>query len=313
MKMLVTGGAGFIGRHLVKSLIETGNDVSITATGNERIPSGVKHVFHSTLAGINWKQIEGFDVVYHQAANNDTRCLDREEMQLANVESSERLLHRAFNTGCKIFVYASSTAVYGNSPAPYTEKTAISPLNPYAESKADFDKLAMEYGDRYKVPVIGLRYCNVYGPGEQRKGSRMSMIGQIIRLFQKEAEYISLFEDGTQRRDWVYVDDIVQANMTALQGSIRSGEIFNIGSGQSISFNDLVEIIREEYARAFRKEYNARPWMKSGKVVYKPCPFEQEYQSHTECCIDKARKMLGYSPNYDFRKGIRAYLDSVGP
>lgn len=305
MNILVTGGGGFIGRNLVKRLLKDGHEVTVTSTGSEPV-AGVKKVLYMSMMGLDWDYIyqTKFDVVFHQMANNDTRCMDEKEMNLANFDGPEKLFNIAFWSGCRRFVYASSTAVYGNAPAPYTEDTPIKPLIPYARSKAMFDEFAMSFATRLQVSMVGLRYCNVYGPGEENKGKRMSMIGQIIRKMIAQ-DPITLFKDGSQKRDWVYVDDVVEANILASQQPVRSGQgtIYNIGSGRSWSFNDIVD-----YATVVLSKngisYNI-------PVNYIDCPFPDEYQTHTECQIEKAKKNLAFSPKHDLRSGIEAYVKSL--
>lgn len=299
MRVLVTGGSGFIGQHLTKRLIKDGHEVLITSTGAEPKVEGVHKVLYMGLTGIDWKEINKLDVVFHQMANNDTRCSDEREMFLANVYGPSQLFDKAAAGGCKRFVYASSTAVYGESPAPYVEdKTEVRPLNVYGHSKAKFDTFAMKFARDYDVTVTGLRYCNVYGPGEEHKGKRMSMIGQIINSMLNN-ETVKLFTDGEQKRDWIHVSDVVEANLLAMNREKgRAGEIYNIGSGKAETFNTIIEIIR-----IFRRSYPM-----NSAVEYIDCPFADEYQNFTECNIDKARRDLGFEPKYDLALGISNYL-----
>jgi len=296
LKVLVTGGGGFVGRNLTERLISDGHEVTITATGSEPVDN-VHKVLYMSLEGIDWSYLckQKFDVLFHQMANNDTRCLDEEEVWRANVYGPTKLFNIVLNSGCKKFVYASSTAVYGLSQAPYTEETEISPLTPYSESKAEFDTFAMNFAKDNDVSVIGLRYCNVYGPGESQKGKRMSMIGQIIRKFLSD-ENVVLFKDGTQSRDWVYIKDVVEANILSMK-SEKTG-IYNIGGGGSWSFIEVFNEILIEIRLP-------------SSIEYIDCPFPESYQDYTECCIDKAKRELGYMPKYDLKSGIEEYIRSI--
>ena len=302
LKVLVTGGGGFVGRNLTERLVKDGHEVTITATGSEPAEN-VHKVLYRSLEGIDWRYLamQKFDVVFHQMANNDTRCLDTREMWRANVSGPQRLFETALEGGCGKFIYASSTAVYGNAPAPYTEDTPIDPLIPYAESIAEFDEFATNLAKENSVSVIGLRYCNVYGPGESQKGKRMSMVGQIIRKILKD-EKVVLFKDGTQKRDWVYVKDVVEANILAMQSN-KTG-IYNIGGGGSWSFQEVVDITTNTMMHLFN--YDPAP-----EVEYIDCPFSDSYQSHTECSIAKATQELGYLPKYDLNSGIEEYISAV--
>lgn len=299
MKVLVTGGSGFIGRNLAKRLVQDGHEVTITSTGTEVDVPGVRKVLYHNLTGIDWDVVHDQEAIFHLMANNDTLCMDRTEMFRANVQSGAHLLTAAAFGRCNKFIYASSTAVYGNSPAPYIENvTPLTPLNVYAESKLAFEQFAQPIVTS-KLTIIGLRYCNVYGPGEENKGRRMSMIGILARKILR-GETPKLFEFGEQKRDWVYVDDVVAANLLAMNCS-ESG-IYNIGSGTAVSFNDLVRMINEHC-----KTRNYYPLM----PVYIPCPFPDQYQNHTECNIELAGRVLGYKPVYTIERGIREYVDQL--
>src|SRR5574343_1558391 len=299
MKILVTGGAGFIGSHITKELIQNNHEVTITSTGSERVPNGVKKVLYTGLEGISLKYDYGQDLVIHQMANNDTRCQDEEEMFRANVYGPIKIFTAAAQGGCKNFIYASSTAVYGSETTPYVEDiTPIKPLSKYGESKAKFDEFAIQFGKDYKV--VGLRYCNVYGPGEEHKGKRASMVTQILNQMIK-FKPAKIFKDGEQKRDWIYVKDVVKANMLVMENLDKiNSTIYNIGNGISISFNKLIEIINGAMG-------NKEPI----QPEYIECPFESEYQSHTECSIEKVRKELQFFPDFDIEHGVKEIMRSI--
>jgi len=301
LRVLVTGGGGFVGQNLVARLLKEGHQVTITSTGSEPKVPGVHKTLYASLEGIDWRLVYGQDVVVHLMANNDTLCQDEAEMMRANLYGPIKLFCSAYDGGCRKFVYASSTAVYGNSPAPYTEDTEIQPLNPYARSKAQFDGFAMSFAQERPVPVTGLRFCNIYGPGEERKGKRMSMIGQLLRREMK-AKPLVMFKDGEQRRDWLHVYDAVQAIMKAMDvTSMNRGEIYNIGSGKAHTFNEVATTIHEEVGKTWSTKRELQ-------INYIDCPFPEAYQSHTECNIEKARRELGYSPGFTLRSGIQQYV-----
>jgi len=293
MRVLVTGGTGFIGSNLVKILVELGH--SVTATGcqtENKLPGKVK-LLNCHLTGIDWKEVKSLDIVFHQAANNDTLDNDSREMSRANVEAPKELFRKAYEGGCRQFVYASSTAVYGDACVPYREDdmTYIRPLNTYGISKALFDSFAKNFSDEVRANIIGLRYCNVYGPGESHKGKRASMVYQIYQKM-KNGESPKLFSDGEQKRDWCYIEDVVKINLLASQYS-GSG-IFNVGFGKAVSFNDIVEAWNEVMETEISPEYI-------------PNPYEQSYQNHTECSVIKAVSKLKWNPKFDIKAGIREY------
>ena len=294
MKILVTGGTGFVGSNLVRELVEAGHEVTITGCSTECKVEEVK-ILHLSLEGVDWPKIYGQDIVFHQAANNNTLDQDQKEMLRANLYGPIALFSRARDGGCKRFVYASSTAVYGNSPAPYDEsETLLEPLNPYADSKARFDNFAMNFAAENKdLSVIGLRYCNVFGPGEEHKGSRASMIYQLATQM-IAGKTPKLFKDGKQKRDWIYVKDVVRANMLASE--YDGSGIFNCGSGVATSFNDLVTIINDSLKTSITPEYIDNP-------------YEETYQTFTECNMLKAKEKLKFVPQYKIKDGIREYIE----
>lgn len=305
MKILITGATGFIGSNILKALVKEGHEITVvSATGTENSLPKVHKVCYLGLEGLNWVEAYGKDVVIHQAANNDTLSTDEGEMYRANVFGPIKLFHSALDGGCKKFIYASSTAVYGAEPAPYREdETHIKPLNVYGESKASFDTSAMRFAKDHDVSVIGLRYCNIYGPGEAHKGHRASMIYQLIQQLTTKHQ-VSLFRDGEQKRDWMHVDDVVGANIAALHSSGVSG-IFNCGTGTATTFKELVGITISLLRRDSRWEGQRFD------VNYIDNPNEDAYQSHTECDTKKLREELAYIPQFDVKSGIEAYLKEL--
>lgn len=293
LNLLVTGGSGFIGSHLVDDLIERGHRVTITATSGENSPKVHKTLFMG-MSGLDENQLEEYDCVFHLGANNDTLCQDKDALIWANAKSPRKFFENLQYLGlCSKFVYASSTAVYGNSPPPYVEdRTDVNPINPYAESKLALENEMKSFSEDNQI--IGLRFCNVYGPDEKHKGKRMSVVSQMVN---NKKSFFELFEPGTQRRDWVYVYDAVRACILAMNKLLETTEtyheIYNVGSGQAVTFNYLAEMI---YGKQWKKQ-----------IAYKKCEFEKAYQSYTECDLTKINEHLGYIPLYQLEEGIKDY------
>jgi len=290
MRVLVTGGTGFIGSHIAGHFIEQGAEVLITGTTGE-------NTLERAILIKNLGELRHFgtlDAVFHQAALNDTTNLDKNAMFLANVHWSQELFERAIQKGCKHIVYASSTAIYGNGLAPYKEHQPLQPLNPYAESKIALESLAQQYARAFpSLTFVGLRYCNVYGPGEAHKQKRASMIYQLAQQMLQDNP--KLFKIGEQKRDYIYVRDVLQANILAAQA--KESCVVNCGSGKPTTFNELVNILNEVIGLQRLPEYIENP-------------HHARYQSHTECDMTLAQQKLGFVPQHDIRKGIEQYYRS---
>ena len=295
-KCLVTGGTGFIGSNLARRLVALGHEVIITGNQTEQ-QVGVPKILEPSLLGIDWRQIHDIDVTFHLAANNDTLCTDKDAMLRANVEASEYLFEKCFKARCRTFIYASSTAVYGNEPAPYIEdQTPLAPLNWYGESKAILEEAATMFAEDHDATMVGLRYCNVYGPGESHKGHRASMIYQIMKKL-VHGQAPRLFKYGEQRRDYIYVEDAVEANLRAWEYG-KPG-VFNCGGGRATSFIDIYQ----EIAAALGSDIEVE-WIDN--------PHEKTYQTYTECDMKKARTHLGFEPLVSIKEGIRSYVTACG-
>ena len=294
MRILVTGGTGFIGSNLVLELMKENHDLLITGHDAEfKIPNFQGKYLQPSFLGIDFEVIGKLDVLFHQAAINDTTFLDRNEMIRANYESSKKLFEYVISKGCKRIVYASSTAVYGNLPAPYKENGQVNPLNPYAESKVLLDELAVKLAKEHTdVTIVGLRYCNVYGKNEKYKDKRATMIYQLAQQMLKGNPRI--FESGEQKRDYIYVKDVVQANLDASRA--KKSCIVNCGYGEATSFNKIIELLNKVLKLNRTPEYIKNP-------------YGEEYQSYTECDMTLAKEKIGFVPKYDIESGIKDYYE----
>jgi UDP-glucose 4-epimerase len=248
MKILVTGGAGFIGSHIVEYLVQRGDSVTVVDNLNTGKIENLKSVFKK----INFAQIdirdfkvlknlmENIDGVFHQAAMASVQDSFRipEKFHDVNVNGTENIFKIAKEFGIKV-VYASSSSVYGDtSILPITESDEKRPINPYAKTKLEKDKLAEQYA-KNGLKVIGLRYFNVFGPRQSKE------YAGVIKLFLERIQQglpPLVNGDGLQIRDFVYVDDAVNANILSMESDIDF-EFFNIGTGTTISILDLANII----------------------------------------------------------------------
>ena len=248
MKYAVTGGAGFIGSHLVKNLVERGNEVIVIDNLNtgkkENIEKISKKIDFFEIDIRDFSAIENIlknvDGIFHEAALASVQDSFRipDEFFEVNVNGTENIFKIGKKLGIKI-VYASSSSVYGNPiRIPIKESDGKNPFNPYAKTKLEGDKLAEKYA-KNGLKVIGLRYFNVFGPRQSKE------YAGVIKLFLERIQQgLSplINGDGLQVRDFVYVDDVVNANILAMESNI-DGEFFNIGTNSVVSVLDLANII----------------------------------------------------------------------
>ncbi len=294
-RYLVTGGAGFIGSSIAFELERQGADVTVVdnfSSGNFKNLLG----FKGDVCGMNVAEYamcdEYFDAIFHQAACVDTTNHDQRFMMEQNVEEFRDLLYFAADNKIKRVVYASSAGTYGQLPCPQRETDTPRPENVYGFSKAIMDNVAREFAkENQDMVIVGLRYFNVYGPGEYYKGKMASMMFQLYNQM-KEGKRPKIFKMGEQMRDFVYIKDVVKANMCALNA--KESCVLNAATGIPRSYNDVVACLNKEMGTKLDPEY-----------IDNPYPF---FQLKTEACLDLAKEKTGYTPDWTLEKGIEDYV-----
>ena len=300
MKYAVTGGAGFIGSHLVKNLVERGNEVIVI----DNLNTGKKENIEKISKKIDFFEIDirdfsavedilkNIDGIFHEAALASVQDSFRipDEFFEVNVNGTENIFKIGKKLGIKI-VYASSSSIYGNPiRIPIKESDGKNPFNPYAKTKLEGDKLAEKYA-KNGLKVIGLRYFNVFGPRQSKE------YAGVIKLFLERIQQgLSplINGDGLQVRDFVYVDDVVNANILAMESDIDS-EFFNIGTNSIISVLDLANIIIKFSGLKLKPIHRSAV---PGDV------------KATQADITKAKMMLKWKPTTDLKDWLKsAVLD----
>ncbi len=309
--IIVTGGAGFIGSNIVKTLNEQGvSDILVV----DNLKNGVKFKNIADCEIADYMDKEDFiarvqagesfadriEAIFHEGACSSTTEWDGKFIMRNNYEYSKALLHYCLERGIA-YLYASSASVYGGGSVFREQREYEEPLNMYGYSKFLFDQYVRRILPTAKSQIVGFRYFNVYGPREQHKGS-MSSVAFHVNNQLHETGVAKLFEgcdgygNGEQRRDFVYVGDTVAVNLWFMQHPDRSG-IFNLGTGRSQPFNDVAKAVID--------------WHDKGKLEYIPFPehLKGRYQSFTEADIS-ALRAAGYdAPFKTVEEGVKLYMD----
>lgn len=295
MKFIVTGGSGFIGSHLSRYLIEQNHEVIVIddlRRGNLKNLQDIENKINFQKINIlNFEEMEkiaiNIDGIFHQAGLGSVPQSFKEPEEYYNVNAvgTENILKLAKQIGCKV-VYASSSSVYGNQTKfPVSEDAEKNPLNPYGESKLQAEKFAAKYAN-YGVKVIGLRYFNVFGIGQNPNYA--GVIPKFIKQLSDHKPPV-IEGDGTQVRNFTYVDDVVSANWMAFTSSVDHA-FLNIATGTTTSINDLAKIMITLSNQNLKPEYvDSRP----GDI--------KKSQADTSL----ARKMIGWEAKFSLEDGLK--------
>ena len=297
MRILVTGAAGFVGSNLAAALLKEGHAVvglDDFSKGRFSNVGGADLDFVAADIGRpeEWRsQVGEADVVFHQAAITDTTVTDQKEMMRVNVDAFRSLLDWSAQARVKTVVYASSAGVYGDGPVPMKESAAPRPMNVYAFSKQVMEKVAADFSAAHpKLRVVGLRYFNVFGPGETHKDKAASMIWQLA-LQMKAGKRPRIFEHGEQYRDFIYVKDVVDANLKALKAP---NGVYNVCTGKKTTFNEIIGILNAVLTTKLAPDYFKNPY--------------SFYQNETLGDPAKAASALKFRAKYSMEQAIEDYL-----
>ncbi len=303
-RYLVSGGAGFIGSHLVDRLVSLGCQVRVLddfSTGREENLwplAGRVEIIRGDIRdrAICRKAAEGLEVILHQAALASVPRSVSEPLLAheINLTGTLNLLLAAAETGIRSFVFASSSAVYGDDQTfPKKEGLEGKALSPYGAQKLASEKYCQVFSQLYNFNAVSLRYFNVFGP-RQDPGSQYAAVIPIFITRMLRGQPPVIYGDGRQSRDFIYVENVVQANLLAANSSGFRGEVFNIGAGSRITVNELVSILNSLLGLSMSPVYaDPRP----GDIL--------------ESCADitRAERQLGFRPEVDFEKGLKLTID----
>ncbi len=293
--MLVTGGAGFIGSHLVERLIQLGYKVRVL----DNLSQGHREWVHANAEFVEGdivdlslcrKVSEGVTGVFHTAAMSKVApSIDKIEFCTEqNVIGTQNVLVAARDAKVRKVVYSASSTYYGNQPPPQIESLLPECLNPYALSKYVGEQYCELFSRLYGLPTMGLRYFNVYGPRQPSVGAYALVLGIFLRQW-KAGEPLTIHGSGEQRRDFIHVKDIVEANVAAFR-SKAEGTVVNVGSGTNISVKELADLISSKQILQPRRAGDAEI---------------------TLADLQKTMRLLGWAPKIKFEDGIRELKESL--
>lgn len=304
LRILVTGGAGFIGSHLAQALVRRGHRVRVLdnfASGvraNLREVAGDVEVLRGDAAdpAAARRAARGMEVVYHQAAiPSVARSVDDPAgSHRANATATLSLLVAARDAGVGRFIYASSSSIYGNTVRlPKTETMPSNPLSPYAVGKLMGEHYLRVFASLYGMEAVSLRYFNIFGP-RQNAGSPYSGVISLFVTALLAGRTPVLYGDGRQSRDFTYVDNVVAANLGALRAHGLRGQVVNVATGQRTDLRTLLRLLAAALDRPARASHRpSRP----GDV------------RHSVASISRARRLLGYAPRVGLEAGLRRTVD----
>lgn len=301
---LVTGAAGFIGSNIVERLIGEGAKVKAVDnffTGKRKnIEPFLSEIefFEGDIKDLNLlrKLMRGVHFVIHQAAVPSVPCSVKNPLasNASNVDGTLNVLVAAREAGVKRVVYASSSSVYGESPElPKEEGMKPTPLSPYAVSKLAGEYYCQVFYQVYDLETVSLRYFNIFGPRQDPSSEYAAVIPKFIKCFMNE-QPIPIYGDGEQSRDFTYVENVVEANLLALEAPKVAGEVFNVACGSRTTLNKLVELLKEIFSKNLKVE-NLPPRL--GDV------------RHSFADISKAERLLGYRPLVEFKEGLKKTVE----
>jgi len=302
-RILVTGGAGYIGSNIAAALVKRpGTNVVVVddfSSGDWRnllhVDCEVRAADCDDPALLEEITDGAFSAIFHEAAITDTTVMDQRLMIEVNTNAFADLLDACQLSDTRM-IYASSAGTYGNSPAPNCVGTGEAPENIYGFSKLAMDRIAARHYEAHSAPIIGLRYFNVYGPGETHKNEKAGnkTASMMLQLYEqvKAGNQPRLFKHGEQKRDFVYIRDVIGANLAALDAP-RSG-VCNVGSGLARSFNDIVSVLSQALEMELEIEYFDNPF--------------SFYQNHTEADLSLSHELLNWQPEWTLEKGLSDYI-----
>lgn len=304
MDFLVTGGAGFIGSHLVHRLVELGHSVRVL----DDLSSGKRENLADVLSKTDWIQgdmadpatarraCRGVDVVLHEAAvpSVPKSVDDPVTSHRSNVEGTFQLLLAARDEKVRRFIYAGSSSAYGESPTlPKVESMPTDPLSPYAVQKLTGEFYCRAFAKCYGLQTLTMRYFNVFGPRQDPRSQYAAAIPAFVTAIIQDRPP-TVYGDGEQTRDFTYIENVIHANLLAARAERTSGEVINVACGGRISINQIIADINRYFGKNIKPNY---------------LPERQGDIKHSAADISLARRVIGYEPIVSTLDGLKLAMD----
>jgi UDP-N-acetylglucosamine/UDP-N-acetyl-alpha-D-glucosaminouronate 4-epimerase len=299
VKVLVTGGAGFIGSNLVRALLERGDDVRVLdnfSTGSRTNLAGLEvEIVEGELRSYErvHNAVRGTEVVFHLGALGSVPRSVQDPLTsgAVNVEGTLNVMLAARDEGIRRVVFASSSSIYGNQPElPLRETMAPDPISPYGVAKLAAERYCVSFSRVYhSFEAVVLRYFNVFGPRQDPSSQYAAVVPLFVTAI-AAGEPVTIFDDGEQSRDFTYVDNVVAANLLAADAEEVSGRIFNISAGTPVTVSQLAEMIGRQLDKPVERQY----------LPARPGDLRNSWAD-----VSEARRVLGFEPNVELREGLR--------
>ena len=308
-RVLVSGGAGFIGSNLVESLLDSGNFVVCL----DNFSTGKRENLKTFINNPNFRLIEGDirnysdcqkaveknDIVFHQAALGSVPRSIKDPVSTTdvNIGGFVKMLFASKESGVKRFIYAASSSTYGDHPdLPKVEERIGSPLSPYAITKYVDELFAANFAQTYGIEVIGLRYFNVFGRRQDPDGAYAAVIPKFVKMLMQH-QVPQIYGDGNISRDFTYIDNVLQANHLAaiVKNKEALNQVYNVAHGERTTLNQLFYFIRELAGKLDKDILTIEPGYRPAREGDIP---------HSQASIEKAIKLLGYSPELNVAEGL---------
>jgi UDP-glucose 4-epimerase len=306
VKVLVTGGAGFIGSNLVRALLERGDDVRVLdnfSTGNRANLAGLARDVEIVEGELRSYErvhaaVRGVELVFHQGAlpSVPRSVQDPLTTNAVNVEGTLNVLLAARDEGVRRVVFASSSSVYGNADSlPRVETQTPQPISPYGVAKLAAERYCSSFADVYGLETVALRYFNVFGPRQDPRSQYAAVVPKFIRLIGAGSP-VPIEGDGHQSRDFTYIANVVEANLAAAEAAGVVGSVLNVATGTSATVNELADAVGRILGKSVERTYrDPRP----GDV------------RASWADIGEARRRLGWEPAVDLEEGLRLTVEAV--